>query len=85
MNPARPTVAAGCAVTRHQESTGAYVDDTVITTRVNAKLNGVRVRRPIHLSSGDQVQVHQRRLLFISEGDYLAEDEGNDHPATVAG
>jgi osmotically-inducible protein OsmY len=31
------TVATGCAVTRHQESTGAYVDDTVITTRVKSK------------------------------------------------
>jgi len=31
------TVATGCAVTRHQESTGNYVDDTVITTRVKTK------------------------------------------------
>ena len=29
--------AAGCAVTRGQESTGSYVDDTAITTRVKAK------------------------------------------------
>lgn len=29
--------AAGCAVTRHQESTGAYVDDSVVTTRVKTK------------------------------------------------
>jgi hyperosmotically inducible protein len=29
--------ASGCAVTRHQESTGAYVDDTVVTTRVKSK------------------------------------------------
>ncbi|HET7526818.1 MAG TPA: BON domain-containing protein [Burkholderiaceae bacterium] len=29
--------AAGCAVTRGQESTGNYVDDTAITTRVKAK------------------------------------------------
>jgi osmotically-inducible protein OsmY len=28
---------AGCAVTRGQESTGNYVDDTAITTRVKAK------------------------------------------------
>src|SRR5215470_1026954 len=29
--------ATGCAVTRHQETTGAYVDDTVVTTRVKSK------------------------------------------------
>ncbi len=28
--------ASGCAVTRGQESVGAYVDDTVITTRVKS-------------------------------------------------
>jgi osmotically-inducible protein OsmY len=28
---------AGCAVTRKQETVGAYVDDTTITTRVKAK------------------------------------------------
>ena len=29
--------AAGCAVERHQETVGAYVDDTTITTKVKAK------------------------------------------------
>ncbi len=29
--------AAGCAVTRGQETVGAYVDDTVITTAVKAR------------------------------------------------
>jgi len=29
---------AGCAVQRKQESVGAYVDDTTITTQVKAKL-----------------------------------------------
>jgi len=29
--------AGGCAVTRGQESTGSYVDDTAITTRVKSK------------------------------------------------
>jgi hyperosmotically inducible protein len=29
--------AAGCAVTRGQESTGAYIDDTAITTSVKAR------------------------------------------------
>ena len=28
---------AGCAVTRKQESVGAYIDDTVITTAVKAR------------------------------------------------
>src|SRR5258705_10455841 len=28
---------AGCSVTRHQETAGAYLDDTTITTRVKAK------------------------------------------------
>lgn len=28
---------AGCAVTRNQESVGAYVDDATLTTRVKAK------------------------------------------------
>jgi osmotically-inducible protein OsmY len=30
--------AAGCAVTRSQETVGAYVDDTAITTAVKARL-----------------------------------------------
>lgn len=29
--------ASGCAVTRGQESTGAYIDDSVITTSVKAR------------------------------------------------
>lgn len=29
--------ATGCSVMRHQESSGAYVDDTVVTTRVKTK------------------------------------------------
>jgi len=29
--------ASGCAVTRHQETVGAYVDDSAITTKVKAK------------------------------------------------
>ena len=31
-------IASGCAVTRGQESLGAYVDDGVITTEVKARL-----------------------------------------------
>ena len=31
---------SGCAVTRGQESTGAYVDDTAITTAVKARYVG---------------------------------------------
>jgi hyperosmotically inducible periplasmic protein len=31
------TVASGCAVTRGQESVGAYIDDTAITTAVKAR------------------------------------------------
>ncbi len=30
-------VASGCAVTRGQESVGAYVDDTTITTQIKAR------------------------------------------------
>ena len=30
-------VTSGCAVTRGQEGVGAYVDDTVLTTRVKSK------------------------------------------------
>ena len=29
--------AAGCAVERHQETVGAYVDDSAVTTKVKAK------------------------------------------------
>ena len=29
--------ASGCSVMRHQETTGAYVDDSVVTTRVKTK------------------------------------------------
>ena len=32
--------ASGCAVTRGQETTGAYVDDTAITTAVKARYVG---------------------------------------------
>jgi hyperosmotically inducible protein len=31
------TAATGCSVTRHQETSGAYVDDTVVTTRIKTK------------------------------------------------
>lgn len=31
-------VASGCAVVRGQETTGAYIDDTAITTEVKARL-----------------------------------------------
>ncbi len=31
---------SGCAVTRGQESVGAYVDDTTITTQVKSRLYG---------------------------------------------
>jgi hyperosmotically inducible periplasmic protein len=31
------TTAAGCSVMRHQETTGNYVDDSVVTTRVKTK------------------------------------------------
>ena len=48
MSPLRTTLAAavsavaliaasGCSVMRHQETTGEYVDDTTITTKVKAK------------------------------------------------
>ena len=30
--------AAGCAVTRGQETTGAYIDDSVITTQVKSRM-----------------------------------------------
>jgi osmotically-inducible protein OsmY len=33
-------VSSGCAVTRGQESAGAYVDDTAITTAVKARFVG---------------------------------------------
>ena len=31
------TLTSGCAVNRHQETVGAYVDDTAITTSVKAR------------------------------------------------
>lgn len=31
------TVATGCSVMRDQQTTGSYVDDTVVTTRVKTK------------------------------------------------
>lgn len=31
-------VASGCAVTRGQESVGAYVDDSVITTQIKSRM-----------------------------------------------
>ena len=34
------TATTGCSVMRDQESTGAYVDDTVVTTRVKTKFAG---------------------------------------------
>ena len=32
------TAAAGCAVTRNQETVGAYIDDTAITTAVKGRM-----------------------------------------------
>lgn len=54
MNPTRHTFAAafaamllitttGCAVTRGQETVGAYIDDTAITTAVKSELFGNKV------------------------------------------
>ncbi|WP_372526847.1 BON domain-containing protein [Piscinibacter sp.] len=31
---------SGCAVTRHQETVGAYVDDTTITTQIKSRFVG---------------------------------------------
>ena len=38
--------ASGCSVTRGQESTGNYVDDTAVTTRVKAKFADVLTEAP---------------------------------------
>ena len=37
MVAATTLVSAGCAVERHQETVGSYVDDSAVTTKVKAK------------------------------------------------
>ena len=51
--------ATGCAVERHQETVGAYVDDSAVTTKVNAKF----------------ARVEQIKKFFLLETQLSAEDE----------
>jgi hypothetical protein len=46
-------------------------------------VNGQPFRRPIRLASGDQIRVCQRLLLLVSESDYQADVESDNHPSTV--
>jgi hypothetical protein len=48
-------------------------------------VNGNRVKHQVRLNSGDWIQLPKKLLLFVSEKDYLAGDEDDDHPDTIPG
>jgi hypothetical protein len=60
---------------------GCDLHDTA--SRNGTFVNGVRVDRPVRLTSGDCVQVCRRRLLFASEKDYRDGEWEDEHPATI--
>ncbi len=59
---------------------GCDLHDTA--SRNGTFVNGVRVTRPVRLTAGDSIQLCDRRLLFVSEKDYQADDEYDEHPET---
>jgi hypothetical protein len=61
---------------------GCDLHDTA--SRNGTSVNGVRIDRPMRLTSGDCIQVSQRRLLFVSEKDYQDGEWDDEHPATIA-
>jgi hypothetical protein len=69
-----------CAILVHAWG-GCELHDTA--SRNGTFVNGRRVGPPVRLVSGDQVRVCRRLLLFVSEADYRAEDEDDDHPETA--
>ena len=66
--------ATGCAVTRGQETVGAYVDDTGITTRVKAKFIDDR-----------QVDASSIRVETLNGTVLLSGFAKNDNEKVVAG
>jgi hypothetical protein len=53
-----------------------------------ASLNGTfvndrRVREPVRLASGDRIRICDKLLLFVSEKDYQAAAEDDDHSDTI--
>jgi hypothetical protein len=60
---------------------GCELHDTA--SRNGTFVNGVLVRRPVRLTSGDSIRVSDRLLLFVSEDDYQADPEDDEHPPTL--
>jgi hypothetical protein len=69
-----------CAILVHVWG-GCELHDTA--SRNGTLVNGQPVDRPIKLDSGDHIWICQRRLQFMSQEDYQAAGEGDEHPATV--
>jgi hypothetical protein len=69
-----------CAILVHAWG-GCELHDTA--SRNGTLVNGRPFRQSIRLASGDQIQVDQRVLLFVSEDDYQADVEADGHPSTV--
>jgi pSer/pThr/pTyr-binding forkhead associated (FHA) protein len=59
---------------------GCDLHDTA--SRNGTFVNGVRVTRPVHLTSGDSIHVCDRRLLFVTDKDCQPGDY-DAHPDTV--
>lgn len=60
---------------------GCELHDTA--SRNGTRVNGRYVRRTVGLTSGDRIDVYERRLLFISETDWQASVENDDHVETA--
>jgi hypothetical protein len=69
-----------CALLVHAGG-GAELHDTASLN--GTFVNGRRVRGPVPLSSGDRIRVCDRHLVLLSETDFRAAGEGEDHPDTA--
>ncbi len=60
---------------------GCELHDTA--SRNGTFVNGVRVRRPVRLTSGDGIRIGDRLLQFLDEKDDHAVIDDEDHPLTM--
>ena len=83
------TALAGCASTRHQESTGQYVDDSTITAKVktaifnepslkSAEINVETFKGRVQLSGFVRSQANINEAVAVAQGVGGVKSVGND-------